>query len=127
MRSHAPIKNETIIANHALYVTKTMRKALLKKKELQNRYFKIRATENLKLFKRQRNFCSRLYKRERKKYFSNLDLNKTTDNRLFWKTVKPLLPDKGFNSTKMFLVAEGKTVMKIKKLKRLLTSILVLS
>ena len=97
-----------------------MRKALLKKTELQNRYFKIRATENLKLFKRQRNFCSRLYKRERKKYFNNLDLNKTTDNRLFWKTVKPLLPDKGFNSTKMFLVAEGKTLTEDKEVEKTL-------
>ena len=85
--THAPIKNKIVRANHAAYVTKTMRKAILKRTELQHRYFKIRSSENLKLFKRQRNFCSRLYKRERKKYFNNLDLNKITDNRLFWKTV----------------------------------------
>ena len=47
-----------------------------------------------------------------------VDLYKTTDNRLFWKTVKPLLPDKGFNSTKMFLVAEGKTVTEDKEVEK---------
>ena len=88
---YAPIENKTIRANHAPYITKTMRKAMMKRTELPNRYFKIRSSESSKLFKRQRNFCSRLYKRERKKYFNNLDLNKIIDNRLFWKTVKPLL------------------------------------
>ena len=35
---------------------------------------------------------------EEKKYFNNLDLNKITDNKLFWKTLKPLLPDKSVNN-----------------------------
>ena len=70
---HALIKNKTIRANHAPYVTKTMRKAIMKRIQLQHRYFKIRSSENVKLFKWQRNFCSRLYKRERKKSFNNLD------------------------------------------------------
>ena len=64
---HVPIKNKTIRANDAPYVTKTMRKAIMKRTELQHRYLKIRSSENLKFFERQKNFCSRLYKRERKK------------------------------------------------------------
>ena len=39
---HAPIKNKTIRPNHAPYVPKTMRKAIMKRTELQDRYFKIR-------------------------------------------------------------------------------------
>ena len=38
---HAPIKNKTNRANHAPYVTKTMRKAIIKGIELQHRYFKL--------------------------------------------------------------------------------------
>ena len=30
--------------------------------------------DNQKTFKKQRNFCNRLYKKERKKYHDNLDL-----------------------------------------------------
>ena len=85
-----------------------------------DRYFKIRSSENSKLFKRQRNFCSRLYKRERKKYFNNLDSNKITDNRLVWKTVKPLLKDKGSNTTNIYLVDEGKTVTEDKEVAKTL-------
>ena len=84
-------------ANHAPHVAKTMRKAMMKRTEMQHNHFKIRSSENLKLFKRQGSFCSRLYKRERKNYFNNLYLSKITDNRLFWKTVKPLLSDKDVN------------------------------
>ena len=48
-----PIKNKTIGAHHAPYVTKTMRKAIMKRTQLQHRYFKTRSSENLKLFKQQ--------------------------------------------------------------------------
>ena len=67
------IKQSELLMHH---VTKTMRKVIMKRTELQHKYFKIRSSENLKLLKWQINFCSRLYKRERKKYFNNLHLNK---------------------------------------------------
>ena len=72
------------------------------------RYFKTRSNENFKLFKQQRNFCSRLYKRKKNKHFSNLDLNKITGNKHFWKTWKSLLSDKGVNTTKISLADGGK-------------------
>ena len=37
---HAPVKNKTNRANHAPYITKTMRKTIMKRTELQRRYFK---------------------------------------------------------------------------------------
>ena len=58
-----------------------MRKATTKRAELQHRYLKTISSENLKLFKRRRNFLSRLYKSENR-YFHKFDLNKLTDNKL---------------------------------------------
>ena len=78
-------------------------------------YFKIRSSESLKLFKRQRNVCSRLYKREKKKYFINLELNKITKHQLLWKTTKPVLSDNGVNTTKISLISVGKTVTEDKE------------
>ena len=75
---------------------------------MMKRYFKTRSSENFKLFKRQRNFCSRLYKRKKNKHFSNLDLNKITGNKVFWKTLKSLLSDKGVNTAKISLADGGK-------------------
>ena len=37
---------------------------------------------------KQKNYCSRLYKKVRKKYYENFDLKNITDNKFFWNTIK---------------------------------------
>ena len=44
----------------------------------------------MKKYKKQKNFCSRLYKIEREKYFDTLDVNRITDNKAFWKNIQSL-------------------------------------
>ena len=72
LRRHVPIKQEVARANHAPYVTKAMRKAIMKKPN-----------------------CS-------------IGISKITDNKVFCKTVKPLLSDKGINSTRISLLNDKK-------------------
>ena len=91
---HAPIKKKLLRANHVPYMTKALRKAIMKRSELESKYLKNRTNENLKSYKKQRNFCSKLYKKERKKYYERLDLNNVTNDIKFWKTVKPFLSHK---------------------------------
>ena len=45
-------------------------------------------------YQKHKKFCSRLYKKERKKYFDTLDVNKITDNKAFWKNIQPLFSEK---------------------------------
>ena len=66
----------------------------MKRSELERKYVRNKTNANLKSYKKQRNFCSKLYKKERKKYYERLDLNNVTDNKKLWKTVKPFLSDK---------------------------------
>ena len=87
-----------------------MRKAIMKRSELATKYRARPNEENQKAFKKQRNFCNRLYKKERRKYYNNLDLRKITDNRKFWNTVKPFLSNKGTNSQKISL-KEGEEIV----------------
>ena len=47
---------------------------------------------------------------ERKKYSENLDLKKITDNKKFWKTVKPFLSNKTKNSQKICLKEGDKII-----------------
>ena len=101
---HAPVKKKSIRANHAPYMTKALRKAIMRRSQLENKYQKNRTEENKTFYKKQRNFCSKLYKKERKKYFSNLDPTSINDNKRFWKTVGPFLSDKGSNKSKISLV-----------------------
>ena len=91
---HAPIKKKLLRANHVPYMTKALRKAIMKRSELESKYLKNRTNENLKSYKKQRNFCSKLYKKEWNKYYERLNLNIVTDNKKSWKTVKPFLSDK---------------------------------
>ena len=57
---------------------------------LENLYFKKRTPESMKKYQKQKNFCMKLYKKERRKYFESLDPSKIVDNKTFWKNVQPL-------------------------------------
>ena len=78
----------------------------MKRSKLESKYAKNKTSENLKFYKKQRNFCSKLYKKERKKY-ERLDLNNVTDSKEFWITVKPFLSDNVITFPKMPLVENG--------------------
>ena len=45
-------------------------------------------------YKAQKNYCNRLYKRDKKKYYSNLNINDVLDNKKFWNITKPFLQTK---------------------------------
>ena len=57
----------------------------------------------MKKCKKHKNFCSRLYKKERTKYFNTLDVNKITDNKAFWKNIQPLFSEKRKFTNKIIL------------------------
>ena len=108
--AHAPQKTKVVRANHKPYVTKKMRKAIMLRSHLQNKVFR-HCTEEYKIaLKRQKNYCNRLYKRERKQFYYNLRINDITDNKKFWKTVKPLFGDKGGPRDNIVLVEGNKII-----------------
>ena len=81
--NHAPIKKKTVRANHATYMSKVLRKAITRRSNLENKYLKNRTPENKLVYRRQKNYCSRLYKKESKRYYANLNLTKIKDNKRF--------------------------------------------
>ena len=81
LNTHAPIKRKLLRANHVPYMTKALRKVIMKKSGLENKYVRNKTNENLVSYKNQRNFYSKLYKKERKKYYQMLDLENVTDNK----------------------------------------------
>ena len=92
LNRHASIKKKVIRANHASYVIKALRKAIMKRSQLQKIYFKKRTQESFKKYKKQKNYCSRLYKRE--SFFESIDSSKRTDNKTFWKNIQPFFSEK---------------------------------
>ena len=60
--------------------------------------------------KKQANYTQRLLKREKKKYFTNLHDDNITDNKKFWKNVKPFFSNKG-NSKNEITLIEGEKII----------------
>ena len=64
----------------------------------------------LKCIRTKKNYCSKLYKKERKRYYNNMNLTNLNDNRCFWKTDKPFLSDKGSCISKINLVNKDEVI-----------------
>ena len=110
LNKHAPFKKKIIRGNQKPYVTKRLRKAIMKRSFLENNFYKNSSTYNKRAYRKQKNFCNRLYKKERISYYSNLDMKKVTDNKKIWNTVKPLFTNKGGTKENITLVNEGKII-----------------
>ena len=102
LNKHAPIKKKMLRTNHPPYITKALRKGILKRSYLENLYFK--TPESMEKYKKQKSFCSKLYKKERRKYFESLDPSKIVDNKTFWKNIQPLFSEKRKIANKVTLV-----------------------
>ena len=59
------------------------------------------------LYKKQRNYCVYLLKKSKTSYYANLDEKKVSDNKLFWKVIKPSLLDKSCAKEQINLVEKG--------------------
>ena len=62
---HVPIKKKIVRANEAPYMTKALGKAVASRYSLENKFHRTSTKESMELFKKQKNYCSRLYKKER--------------------------------------------------------------
>ena len=74
--------------------------------------------EEIRNYKKQRHFCYKLFKKERRKLYNNLNIKDITDNKNFWKTLKVLLiSDKRIcGSSKINLVVDEKNLSDDRKI-----------
>ena len=61
------MKKKVLRANDKPYMTKSLRKAIMRRSTLKNKYLRDKSDESLKEFKKQKNYTKRLAKRERTK------------------------------------------------------------
>ena len=59
LNKHAPLKKKLLCANNPPYVTKPLRKAIIKRSYLEKLYFRKNTAESLKKYKKHKNFCKR--------------------------------------------------------------------
>ena len=81
LNQHAPTKKKFIRGNNATFMNKTLSKAFMHRSKLKNNFNKKPTDVNKQLYKKQRNLCVSLLKKERRKYYYNFDLNIFDDNK----------------------------------------------
>ena len=87
-------KEKYLRVNHANFMIKQLRKAIMKRLKLRNDFLKDRNDASQSAYRKQRNLCVTLLRKAKKQCFLNLEPKLITDNKIFWKSVKPLFSDK---------------------------------
>ena len=107
---HAPMKEKYMRANNSPFMNKSLHKAVMTRSRLRNKFLKNPSNATTMNYTKYRNYCTGLFKKEKKTFYDNLDTKSITDNRKFWKTVKPLFSDKPITNNKITLL-EGEEII----------------
>ena len=94
LNNHTPMKKKHLGANQGEFMTKRLNKAIMTRSRLRNKYLEQKIADTKIAYDKQRNFCLNFLRRTKKNYFANINISSITDNKKFWKTVKPLFSDK---------------------------------
>ena len=114
LHNHALIKKKILRFNNSRFMTKTLRKAIMHRSKFKNIYNKKRTNDNWVNYKKQRNFSVNLLRKTKKDYFQNLNTRDLSNNRKFWKTIKPYFTNKGLNSNINFSLKKKESSLKRK-------------
>ena len=91
-------------------MNKELSKEIMHRTRLRNNFLRNRSAENKRKYSKQRNYCVSLLRKTKKNYYNNLNEKKITDNKTFWKTVKPFLSDKTPSDEKITLIENAKII-----------------
>ena len=106
------MKGTYVSYNQAKFMNKKLRKAIMNRSKLLNRYRnnKIDITKVTRsAYTRQKKFCVKLL-RKTKEFYNNLNVKYITENKLFWKTVKPSFTGKTLKDERTTLLENKRVV-----------------
>ena len=112
LNKHAPLETKVIRGNHKSFITKNLRKAIMKRSALKKRANISNNPEIIKLYKKQRNYVVNLSRKVKTEYFQK-HMPHGASSKNFWKFFKPFFSNKttSFND-KIILVEKGEVVSK---------------
>ena len=87
LSSQAPFKKRMVRANQRVFMNKEIHKAIMVRSRLRNKFLKEKTAFSREAYNKQRNYCAKLIRGSKIKYFSNWNEKNITDNKIFWKTV----------------------------------------
>ena len=92
-------------------MTKALSKEIMRRSKLKNNFNKNPTEENRRLYRKQRNLCINLLKKEEWNYYNNLEIKVFEDNEKFWRSVKPLISDKQKLLERNIVIMEDKNIL----------------
>ena len=113
LSEHAPLTKKKYRYNCQVFISKMLRKAIIKRYKLRNTFNRKRYSKNWQNYKQQSNICSNILKSSKKKLIETRNINEITDNRKFWKTTNNII-----------LTEKNETLIDNRKFSTPLTSIL---
>jgi hypothetical protein len=106
---HAPRKIKIIKRGDFHCMSKELKKAMLYRNQLRNKYYKFRTSHYLSLYRLQRNKVTTIKRKEIRKYFEG-KCKTGTRNKDFWKAVKPLFSKSRTKADSIPLCEDGEII-----------------
>ena len=101
-----PLLLKLISGNYSFFMNKELSKAIMTSTRLTNKFLRNRSLENREKFNKQCNYCIHLVRKSKRVYHGNLNEKHITNNKNFWRTVKPFL----LNNRKITLVENDEVI-----------------
>ena len=79
----------------------------------------------MKIYKKKKNFCSKLYKKKRKKNYSRIDTRRITGNKTFWKTINSFISSKALSLSRNTLIEKQAVISDDQKVAETLSKLFV--
>ena len=108
---HALRKQKYARGNHMPLMNRALSIEIMRTMRLRNNFLKDRSEENKRKYSNQRNYCVSLLRKSNSEYFGNINEKKISDNKTFWKTIKPFLLDKITSTQKITLTEKEEIIM----------------
>ena len=111
----APSKIKVLRYNSQPFLTKKLRKAIIARSRLRNKFNANRSRKNWNLYKKQRNVCVKILRQSKKNYYENIDVKQISDSKKFWKTIRPSFSNKT-KTANTIILSEKDDIIKEEKI-----------
>ena len=101
--NHAPVKKRKVRGNQVPFMNKALRKAIMRRSNLLNKFLNNRTTENWESYRKQRNKCVKIENNARYEYFKKLDAPYLSNSN-FWTALKPFVSEKSGSRKKPIII-----------------------
>ena len=112
INTHAPVTTKKVLANNHQFMTKSLKKAIMTRSRLKNAYLKTRNSKDWENYKKQRNICKNLLKKQKANTFNVKSKYKAPKpQQKVLEKIKPFFSDKSLEISNIILKEKANYVL----------------